>query len=176
MKIKSLICLKSREMANRCLNENKTTLDSLYKIIVQTTNEINDFLITDFMNNEYITDYERCRIKQICSQLDIIKDLLSILFDLIRKFKNSASNENFKFYIDLIVINCMLKIRNYIKDPLSYFPDISLWFLFNNEPVGVCTIKAEDLVWSNDPYKKGQICEKMIYTDVKVNFFNFLQS
>lgn len=92
------------------------------------------------------------------------------MFELASKFQNSASNENYKFYIDIIIKNAILKIEQYNREPLSYFPDVSLWLLRNNQKVGVCTIKANDVIWSENHDEKGSICAKMIYTDVKVQY------
>lgn len=125
------------------------------------------YLKNDFLKNEFITEFSRNRVRQIRAQLTGIQDLLSLLFKLVSKFKNSNSNENFRFYIDLMIKNSMIKIKKYLAEPLSYFPDVNIWFLCNKEPVGVCTIKSRDLIHSSDEYKKGSICGRMVYTDVK---------
>ena len=86
---------------------------------------------------------------------------------LITKFENSASNENYAFFIDRIIKTCLLNVRNLLKEPFNIFPDLSLYMLCNDQPVGVCIVKSADVVWSEDELKMGCICAKMVYMDVK---------
>ena len=39
--------------------------------------------------------------------------------------------------------------------------------IYNESPVGVCTIKSQDIIWSDEEECRGSICAKMIYTDIK---------
>jgi hypothetical protein len=67
------------------------------------------------------------------------------------------------------------RIKIYLNDALSTFPSIQLWLLCDKEPVGVCTIKSSDVVWSKNERECGYICNKFVYTDIKVklNSINF---
>jgi hypothetical protein len=140
-----------------------------YALILRITDEVKYFFDNDFSDKttNYITNFEEFRAKQINALFQNIVDLFNVYFKLVLKFKNSSSSENFRFYIDLIVRNCIAKIKRYSEEPLSYFPDASLWLLFNNRPVGVCTIKSEDIIWSPHEDKRGIISNQMVYTDVK---------
>lgn len=126
------------------------------------------YLKNVYLANQYITDYDRARVKQINLEYSIIGDLLNLMLKLCVKFKGSYSNDAFKFYIDSIIRNCIVKIRQYAEEPLSFFPDVSLWLLFNNKPVGICNIRSSDVIWSEVQSERGEICGQMVYMDVKV--------
>ena len=144
-------------------------IPDFYQNIVRIVDEVKKFFDDEFSEKttNYITNFEEFRAKQIKALFQNIVDLFNIYFKLVLKFKNSSSNENFRYYIDLIVKNCVAKIKRYSEEPLSYFPDASLWLFFNNKPVGVCSIKSEDIIWSSNEDKKGIISNLMVYTDVK---------
>ncbi|CAF0895015.1 unnamed protein product, partial [Brachionus calyciflorus] len=128
---------------------------------------LNDYISYDFLKMSFINNFNKSRILQIKSQLDTLRTVVKLLFDLSEKFQPSKSNENFRFYIDLIVRNSIVKIKKLLNEPFSYFPDVNLWFLFDNEPVGVCNIRSNDIIWSLDSSKKGIISAVMVYTDIK---------
>ncbi len=129
------------------------------------------YLKNVYLANQYTTDYDRARVKQINLKYSIIGDLLNMILRLCVKFKGSNSNDAFQFYIDSIIRNSIIKIMEYAEEPLSFFPDVSLWLLFNNRPVGICNIRSSDVIWSDAKSEKGEICGKMVYMDVKVKSF-----
>ncbi len=156
------------------LNENWSTDESrkgyeAYQKIIELTNSCKDYLRNNFLSSESITPYDQHRVKQICSQLNLITELLKLLFALISKFNSSVSNDSFMYFIDRIIKSCLFNINSYLKQPFCIFPDLSLYFLCNGEPVGVCIIKASDVIWSENELEMGCICAKMIYIDVKVS-------
>ena len=151
------------------MSNNVDLLDTYKKRAEHILNDVKAFFkeMLSLETNNYVNSFTTNRSNQIKALFGNILQLLELYFKLIVKFKNSTSNENFRFYIDLIIKNCIAKIKRYLEEPLSYFPDASLWLLFNDQPIGVCTIKSEDIIWSPDPNKRGIISTRMIYTDVK---------
>jgi hypothetical protein len=121
-----------------------------YQEIVQLSTEAKSYLLNEHIKptieNSNITELQRMRAKQLARQFSLIVDLLSLLFKLVCKFKSSASNETYKTYINMIVKHSFARIRNLLKQPLSYFPDLSLWLVTvqgqgaasKEEPIGVC--------------------------------------
>lgn len=166
LRVKNVIWDKLNEpILNDALYKKAT---NVYQQIRNLAQEVKSYLLNEYLKNDFITDFDRYRVKLINTQFSIIVDLLNLLFKLICKFRLSASNESFKFYIDLIIQNSMAKIRNYLKEPFSYFPDLNLWLMANEtNAIGVCNIRSEDVIWSPVAKKRGSICAKMIYTDVK---------
>ena len=130
---------------------------------------IEEYLKLKFLKNTpFKTKFDKFRVKQIINQLSVIIELLKLMIDLSEKFSNSKSNENFKFYIDLIVKNSIEHINKYNEDPFQLFPNINLLLMSNQRPVGVCSLKARDLIWSEDVREIGTDCGKIIYSDMKV--------
>lgn len=132
-------------------------VDQSFKKIKNLNREVETFLFEEYLkptgDNQIVTNLQRYRAKMILQQFQNIVDLLSMLLKLIDKFENSASNEIYKTYVDLIVKHIFERIRYLLKQPLSFFPDLSLWLMavkggkgsdpgpFNtDEPVGVSFI------------------------------------
>jgi hypothetical protein len=113
-----------------------------------------------FLNNQLITDLSRNRVKQISQELMNIIDLIQSL--------NNLFDVNFKRIKLIMLMDSIDKIKIYLTDPLSFFPSVNLWLLCDKEPIGVCTIKSTDIVWSKNKRERGYICNKLIYTDIKV--------
>jgi hypothetical protein len=166
--VKNYEKLKTR-IWNKDVNELKLQqANDSYKEIVQLAQNVKTYLKDEYLNNNFITDFEQKRVEEILFRLTIIIDLINLILKLSKKFKYSTANDNFKFYIDLIIKNSVLKIRNFLREPFCIFPNVSLWLLFNNQPVGVCNISANDIIWSNDEQNKGEFCGKLFSTDFKV--------
>lgn len=141
--------------------------NNLYEYFLNTINRMKEFIKQDFLKKSYTSEFNKHRIKQIKMELNNLADVIKLLFRLTHKFRQSKSNENFKFYIDLIIRNTMIKIKKYLNEPFSYFPDVNLWFMFNEQKVGVCNLKCNDVVWSPEEDKRGCISAKKVYTNVK---------
>lgn len=121
----------------------------IYQQIVVLVTQVKTFLQTDYLGNNKTThaiaELTRIRVKQLIRQFGMVVDMLSMLITLLCKFKHSASNEKFKIYTDMIVKHAFTRIRMIIRQPLSYFPDLSLWLVassgsggsFKEDPVGV---------------------------------------
>ena len=152
------------------LSEAKTLLIKILDLF----RTIEDYLKLRFLKNTpFKTKFDKFRVNQIINQLSIIVELLKLMLDLSEKFSCSKSNESFKFYIDLIVKNSIKHIRKYNEDPFQLFPNINLLLLLNQMPVGVCSLKAQDLIWSENNREIGTQCAKIIYSDIKVNLKAF---
>lgn len=166
--VKNYENLKTR-IWNKDVNELKLQqANDIYKEIVQLIQKAKTYLKDDYLNNNFVTDFEEKRVEEILFRFTIIIDLLNLILKLAKKFKYSTANDNFKFYIDLIIKNSVLKIRNFLREPFCIFPNLSLWLLFNDQPVGVCNICANDIIWSKDEQNKGEFCGKFFSTDFKV--------
>lgn len=141
--------------------------NNLYESFLYTINRLKEFIKLEFLKKSFITQFNKCRIKQIKMELNNLADVINLLFRLTHKFRQSKSNESFKFYIDLIIRNTVIKMKKHLEEPLSYFPDVNLWFLFNRQKIGVCNMICKDVVWSDEEDKCGCISAKKVYTDVK---------
>ena len=159
--IKSILWLKTFDS-----NDLKKA-NNLYESFLNTINRMKDFIKHDFLKKNYISEFNKKRIKQIKVELNNLADVINLLFRLTHKFRQSKSNESFKFYIDLIIRNSVIKIKKHLEEPFSYFPDVNLWFLFNREKIGVCNMICNDVIWSDEEDKRGCISAKKVYTDVK---------
>jgi hypothetical protein len=161
--------LLSTEFKRNYTPDLNSKIPDFYQNIFNIYDDVKKFFDDDFSEkmNNFVTSFEVFRAKQINALFKNIVDLLNVYFKLILKFKNSVSSESFRFYIDLIVKNCKAKIKRFLEEPLGYFPDACIWMLFDNEPVGVCSIKSEDIIWSPNPYKRGIISTRTVYTDIK---------
>ena len=150
------------------LEEAKVLLDKILDIF----NSIKYHLKYKFLKNTpFKTKFDRSRIKQIKHRLSIIVELLKLIIDLSSKFNYSKSNENFRYYIDLMVKNSLAMISKYNQDPFNYFPDLNLFLKVNDIKVGVCTLKAHDLIWSARKFESGNECSKIVYSDIKVYIY-----
>jgi transcriptional antiterminator len=127
--------------------------------------DVNDYLVTPL--SKRANNFEKKRTELIISVFKDIYDLYDLLLNLFIKFKNSKSIKNFKRRVDIIIADRIARIKSYLKEPFSHFLDASIWMLFNDQPVGVCNIKAEDIIWSPDEDKRGLVSAKKFYTNVK---------
>lgn len=125
-----------------------------------------------FKKTLFITQFDRFCCKQIKSRLLTIQELLALITNLSERFKGSKSNENFNFYIDLVVRNSLAHIYKYNRDPFNYFPDVNLKLLSNGELIGVCSIKTHKVIWSDNELEIGDECGKIVYSNIKVNIFS----
>ena len=105
-----------------------------------------------------LTDLERNRVKQLTEELNV-------LLGLIKSY--SRFDSDFKKMKFTQMKDSIEKINAYINEPLSLIPDVTLWLLADDRAIGVCTIKASDIIWSPKERKKGSICNQLIYTDIK---------
>ena len=158
------------ENITKDLSEAKKLLIKILDLLLM----IKEYLKSRFLKNTpFKTKFDKFRVNQITNQLSIIVELLNLMVNLSEKFSCSKSNESFKYYVDLIVNNSIEHIKKYNEDPFQLFPNINLLLLFNQTPVGVCSLKAQDLVWSKNDQEIGIHCRKIIYCDVKVNLLAF---
>ena len=57
---------------------------------------------------------------------------------------------------------------NTSKELFFFFPDADLWLLSDGEPVGLVSLRACDIIRSNNENEKGIFCEKIVSAFVKV--------
>lgn len=112
-----------------------------------------------------LAETEKSRIQNIITELKLIDQALK----LTPKLKSSVFTSN-------IIAECVERIECLLAEPLlNFFPDIHLWLVCGNQPIGICNIKSADVIWSSNKYKKGALCNNYFYTNVKVSFRYFLK-
>lgn len=156
-------------MLNSSWNIGNSRTNEAHESIVTVVTSVKGYLEHEFLESPYITKFDKLRVKEIISQFKLIVELLNLMKRLINKFQCSASNDNFNFFIDIVIKKCMINIKNYLKEPFCIFPDLRLYMLCNQQAVGSCIIKARDIIWSSDDQQIGCICAKMVYMDMKVS-------
>lgn len=156
-------------MLNSSWNIGNSKTNDAHDIIVEVVSSVRGYLEHEFLESQYITKFDKLRVKEIISQFKLIVELLNLMRRLIDKFQNSASNDNFTFFIDIVIKKCLANIKNYLKEPFCILPDVKLYMLCDQKPVGSCIIKARDIIWSSDNQQIGCICAKMVYMDMKVS-------
>lgn len=122
--------------------------------------KIEKYLENVYLKNICLTDLEKNRVHQLIAELKNIIELVQLLPKADLSFR--------KLNFTKIKL-CINKINDYLAEPLSAFPDVNLWLLSNKEPIGICTIKSNDVIWSVNNLERGSICNQLIYTEIKVN-------
>lgn len=114
-----------------------------------------------FLKNEFTTDLDEKKAKRLITSLE---DTIRLIKSLPADNKSDSSFRKFDFNR---IIESIARLNKYLNEPLSLFPDVNLWLLSNNEPIGICTIKSSDIIWSDESFERGVICNQMTYTDIK---------
>ena len=130
----------------------------LYEII-----RIKKYLKTVFLKNEFLTELNKQRIKHFQAELRKICDFVQSL---------SKFDENFRKLRFMQIKDSLEEIASFLGEPFSYFPDLNLFLISNQEPIGLCKIKSHDVIWSINPREIGNLCNRMIYTNIKVVLFD----
>ena len=126
----------------------------LYEII-----RIKKYIKMVFLKNEFLTELNKKRVKHFQTELRKICDFVQSL---------SKFDTNFRKLRFMQIKDCLEEITNYLMEPFSYFPDLNLFLISNEEPIGLCKIKPYDVIWSSNHREIGALCNKLIYTNVKV--------
>jgi hypothetical protein len=115
-----------------------------------------------FLKNEFLTELNKHRIKHFQIELRKIHDFVQSL---------SKFDKNFRKLRFMQIKDSLEEINNFLGEPFSYFPDLNIFMISDQEPIGLCKIKSHDVIWSNNHREIGSICNKMIYTNIKVRIF-----
>lgn len=125
--------------------------------------KIKNYIEKNYLLSNSITDLHKKRASQFLAALDNSVESLS-----------NSDPDDFKKMILKRIKDSLDLINQYLTEPFSLFPDVNIWLISDNnnkEPIGVCTIHSSDILWSKDDKEKGCICNKHIYTDIKVMFY-----
>ena len=125
---------------------------------LKETFRIRKFLQDVYMKSPSITELETIRFKQVLGQLKIMVEHLKSLFRF---------DDAFRKVILMQINDCIETIKSFLEDPISIFPNLTLWFICAGRYEGVGTIRACDVIWSNNVQERGAICSKMTYMNVK---------
>lgn len=160
-------------LKNFLLKTIKTLLSSAYNLFNQYQDPENfkryrseilriiKYIQIIFLKNEFMTDLEQNKAKRLINDLnDTIKLIKALPID-------EKTDKSFRKFDLNRIIESIARVNKYLNEPLSLFPDVNLWLLSNNEPIGICTIKSSDIIWSDKSIERGLICNQMIYTDIK---------
>jgi hypothetical protein len=109
--------------------------------------------------NKTTSELEQNRYKRVLYELSSIADVIGSLPDTDLNFRKLRFNQ---------IKDSIHRMNQFLAEPFSFFPDVNLWLLMDKEPVGVTTVRTNDIIWSKNEYEKGFICNKLIYTDIKV--------
>lgn len=113
-----------------------------------------------YLSQAFITELETNRGKQLVYELELIKNDIDAL---------SKSDATFRKLRFTKIRDSVERLRLYVAEPFSFFPDVNLFLLSDGLPVGVCTIRSNDVIWSSRGHmERGCICNHLVYTDVKV--------
>jgi hypothetical protein len=124
--------------------------------------KIKRYLVNEYQKTNLLTELEFNRIKQIINELKNLVGFAKMMTNPLANLRR----------IGMIQIRDTIeKIRHFSKNPVSFFPDINIWLMCNQQAIGICTIKSQDVIWSNNELKRGVICNKLIYIDFMVGVF-----
>lgn len=112
------------------------------------------------------TDLDENRIKSI---KEVIKRM--------RKYKRELFLDLFNKilcyqHLQLLKYDCDV-IAKFSHEFFGVFPDMNLWLLNNNQPIGLCSLKAQDIFWAFDTKERGVLSARHIYLDIKVIYWQF---
>ena len=123
--------------------------------------EVQRYLENEYTKNMKATELEKNRDAQLIIEMRKIINSLT---------KIPKSQTFLKPYLFKEVMRSIEKIDHLLTESISLFPDLYVWMFCGNKQVGVCTIKSHDIIWSPKDSKRGLICNKFVYTDIKVTF------
>lgn len=137
--------------------------NNIYDYYLKEILKIQKYIKSIYLSNNSITDLEKNRASQLLYELSAIVEVVQSLPDTDFSFKKLRFTQ-IKDSID--------RLNHYLTEPFSFFPDVNIWLISDKEPIGICTIHSNDIVWSKNESEKGCICNELIYTDIKVFFLN----
>lgn len=130
--------------------------EHLLKCILTMQKYMNEYFLPD----KNITALEKKRAEQLNNELRKIRDVVSLLPKTDPSFRRIRFNQ---------IRDSIGQIKNCVNEPFSFFPDVTLWLLNDKQPVGICTIRSNDIFWCKREYDRGCISNSLVYTDLKVS-------
>lgn len=106
-----------------------------------------------------ICELEVYRALQLIYELTAIIEVVQSLSETDANFRKLRYNQ---------IRDCIDRIHHYLTEPFSFFPDVNLWLLADDQPIGICTLHSNDVIWARNVFERGCICGQLVYTDVKV--------
>jgi hypothetical protein len=146
-------------------------------VIERLLDNLDQFSMITHQIKNFIKSYEKIVLKKLdrikCKSLrDVFLRLQTNLDTLVSYIRTREDNFTEDISKSIKVVLPRLEFEANILDQFAdesfgTFPNVELWFLSDGVPVGACTFTANDLIWSDDRYKRGNLCATMMYADVK---------
>lgn len=134
---------------------------SIYEHYSREIIKIQTYIKAIYLTQPAITDLEKNRARQLSHELAAIIEVVEMLPHTDANFRKLRYNQ---------IRDCIDRIHQYLTEPFSFFPDVNLYLLGDGgQPIGVCTLLSNDIVWAKTDLERGCICNQLVYSGVKVN-------
>ena len=131
----------------------------MYEHYMKEILKIQTYLKSIYLTKHAITELDKNRARQLICELTTILEVVDSLPKTEANFRKLRYNQ---------IRDCIDRLRHYLVEPFSFFPDVNLWLLADGIPIGVTTIHSNDIIWATNDLEKGVICNNLVYTDIKV--------
>ena len=131
----------------------------MYEHYMKEILKIQTYLKSIYLTKHAITELDKNRARQLICELTTILEVVDSLPKTEANFRKLRYNQ---------IRDCIDRLRHYLVEPFSFFPDVNLWLLADGIPIGVTTIHSNDIIWATNDLEKGSICNNLVYTDIKV--------
>jgi hypothetical protein len=144
----------------------ESILDNISRIL-EISKEIETF-IESYKHFE-LTKLDKIRVKLVKDAFDRIKanskqlelQINSRPHEFMCDIPNSFDAFRCHMAFDIDILD------QFADESFGTFPNVELWLLADDIPVGACNFTANDLIWSDESSKRGRLSAKMVYVDVK---------
>lgn len=140
----------------RSNSDTKNDKDDYFKHI----SDLNKYLAEKSDESKDYTEYETNRrqsLQQAIKRMSSYKTRLN----------NSRQVESKLLDLFAMKTDCEL-MNQFSYEPVKFFPDMNLWLMCDGRPMGICTLDANSIIWSDLIDERGAFCGKTVYADVKV--------
>lgn len=95
---------------------------------------------------------------------------VDFILTILESLKLEVSKPNYKTNGDVTFLlnNNINALMNFTEEPVCTFPNVNLWMLSDEKPIGMVSIDISELIWSNKTDEIGQLCFQKIFLDIKV--------